>query len=104
MTSRSVGRIVWKEMRIQRGFLAAVIGLGLVTQMIPLSLHALGRELPTTGFGFTGFLTAFVMACCFAVGSTGITFAGESESRTRPFLQQIPIRWRDLLLGEMFLA
>jgi hypothetical protein len=42
-----------------------------------------------------------VMACCFAVGSTAIAFAGETEARTKQLFQRLAVRTVELLVGKL---
>ncbi|HEV8066351.1 MAG TPA: hypothetical protein VGP76_01350 [Planctomycetaceae bacterium] len=99
MSQAIVGRIFWKELRVQRAFWAWILGLGAFIQLLPVFL---GRAYYRTAVDFHWFYSVnVVIACCFAVGSTAIAFAGETENRTKSLFQRVPIRTADLLVGKL---
>jgi hypothetical protein len=99
MNPEIAGRILWKETRAQRAFWASILGLGAVIQLLPTLI---GREYYRSAVDFHWFYSVnIIMSCCFAVGSTAIAFAGESENRTKSLFQRLPIRVADLLVGKL---
>lgn len=104
MSRTTVGRIYWKELRAQSGFLFALLVVGFLFQLVPSILQWLK---PAEGFQFlpgAENVIAITISCCFAVGSTAILFAGEKESKTFGLLQRIPVHWGDLLVGKLLLT
>jgi hypothetical protein len=99
MSHAIVGRIFWKEARVQRAFWYWILGLGLFIQLLPAIL---GQAYYRTAIDIHWFQSVnVVMACCFAVGSTAIAFAGETENRTKSLFQRLPVRSMDLLVGKL---
>jgi hypothetical protein len=99
MSQAIVGRIFWKELRVQRAFWAWILGLGAVIQFLPVLL---GREYYQYAVHANVFQSIdVVMACCFAAGSAAIAFAGETEARTKLLFQRLPVRSAELLLGKL---
>src|SRR5579862_7219529 len=99
MSQAIVGRIFWKELRVQRAFWVWILALGVLIQLAPLFF---GLAYYRSLFQFHWFSSVnIVMACCFAVGSTAIAFAGETESRTKSLFQRLPLRVVDLLVGKL---
>jgi hypothetical protein len=104
MSRTTIGRIYWKELRAQSGFLLALLVVGFLFQLVPSILQWLKSA---KGFQFlpgAEIMIAFTISCCFAVGSTAILFAGEKESKTFGLLQRIPVCWGDLLVGKLLLT
>src|SRR5262249_42385937 len=99
MSQAIVGRIFWKELRIQRAFWAWMLGLGIFIQLAPLLLGSAYRHSAIEIRWFSS--VDVVIACCFAVGSMAIAFAGETENRTKSLFQRLPIRTADLLVGKV---
>ncbi len=99
MSQAIVGRIFWKELRVQRAFWAWILGLGVFIQLLPVFL---GRAYYRSAVDAHWFYSVnVVVACCFAVGSTAIAFAGETENRTKSLFQRLPVRTGDLLVGKL---
>ncbi|HET6326350.1 MAG TPA: hypothetical protein VFG04_16875 [Planctomycetaceae bacterium] len=99
MSQAIVGRIFWKELRVQRAFWVWILALGVSIQLAPLFF---GLAYYRSLFQFHWFSSVnIVMACCFAVGSTAIAFAGETESRTKSLFQRLPVRTAELLVGKV---
>ncbi len=99
MSQAIVGRIFWKELRVQRAFWVWILALGVLIQLAPLFF---GFAYYRSAFQFHWFSSVnIVMACCFAVGSTAIAFAGETESRTKSLFQRFPVRTTELLVGKV---
>ncbi|HEV3298255.1 MAG TPA: hypothetical protein VG055_01345 [Planctomycetaceae bacterium] len=99
MSQAIVGRVFWKEARIQRAFWWWILGLGVFVQLLPLFL---GRGYYRSAVDVHWFYSVnVVIACCFAVGSTAIAFAGETENRTKSLFQRLPLRTADLLVGKL---
>src|ERR1700733_14000545 len=99
MSQAIVGRILWKEARVQRAFWVWILGLGLFIQLLPALF---GRDYSKGAADLQWFDSVdVVVACCFALGSTAIAFAGETESRTKSLFQRLPVRARELLAGKL---
>jgi hypothetical protein len=99
MSQAIVGRIFWKELRVQRAFWAWILGLGVFIQLLPVFL---GRGYYHSAVDAHWFYSVnVVIACCFAVGSTAIAFAGETENRTKSLFQRLPVRTAELLVGKL---
>jgi hypothetical protein len=99
MSQLIVGRIFWKELRVQRAFWAWILGLGAFIQLAPTLL---GQAYYRSAIEIHWFDSVnILMACCFAVGSTAIAFAGETENRTKSLFQRLPVRSADLLVGKL---
>jgi len=99
MSQAIVGRVFWKELRVQRAFWWWILGLGVFIQLLPVIL---GRGYYRSAVDAHWFYSVnVVIACCFAVGSTAIAFAGETENRTKSLFQRLPIRTADLLVGKL---
>jgi hypothetical protein len=99
MSQAIVGRILWKEARVQRAFWVWILGLGLFIQLLP----ALFGQSYSKGAADLHWFDSVnvVVACCFALGSTAIAFAGETENRTKSLFQRLPVRARELLAGKL---
>ncbi|HXY36735.1 MAG TPA: hypothetical protein VEI07_21070, partial [Planctomycetaceae bacterium] len=99
MSQAIVSRILWKEARVQRPFWVWVLGLGLFIQLLPaiLGQHYYRGAVDVHWFASVN----IVVACCFAVGSTAIAFAGETENRTKLLFQRLPVRSGQLLTGKL---
>jgi hypothetical protein len=99
MSQAIVGRIFWKELRVQRAFWASILGLGAFIQLAPTLL---GQAYYRSAIEIHWFQSVnILMACCFAMGSTAIAFAGETENRTKSLFQRLPVRTADLLVGKL---
>src|SRR5580704_5413914 len=102
MSHTIVGRVFWKEARVQRAFWWWIFGLGVFIQLLPVFL---GRGYYRSAVDVHWFYSVnVVIACCFAVGSTAIAFAGETENRTKSLFQRLPIRTGELLVGKLALS
>ena len=100
MSRAMVGRIFWKETRVQRAFWYWILLLGAFIQFVPMLL---GRNWYMSAPSAQWFLSVnVVVSCCFAVGSAAIAFAGETESRcTKSLFQRMPLRTVDLFVGKV---
>src|SRR6202044_3036526 len=99
MSRAIVGRIIWKEIRVQRAFWFWILLLGAFIQFVP---RLLGRDWYSSGLSSQWFLSVnLVVSCCFAVGSAAIAFAGETEGRTKSLFQRMPLQTVDLLVGKV---
>jgi hypothetical protein len=99
MSHAIVGRILWKEARVQRAFWVWILGLGLFIQLLPALF---GRSYSKGAVDLHWFDSVnIVVACCFALGSTAIAFAGETENRTKSLFHRLPVRARELLAGKV---
>lgn len=85
-----LGRLFWKEYRLQRSLWLAMLVLGLLPQIL-LRL-TIGEVAPRAGliWGMAG-----VLPFLFVIGSTAILFAGEREERTVDWLMNLaaPPQW-----------
>jgi hypothetical protein len=99
MSQAIVGRIFWKEIRVQRAFWAWILALGAFIQILPL-LFGQAYYRSAVDYHFFNAVN-IVVACCFAAGSTAIAFAGETEGRTKSLFQRLPVRAADLLAGKL---
>src|SRR5580692_2389174 len=99
MSQAIVGRVFWKEARVQRAFWWWILGLGVFIQLLPVFL---GRTYYRGALEIHWFYSVnVIIACCFAVGSTAIAFAGETENRTKSLFQRMPVRNGELLVGKL---
>lgn len=93
MFTPAVQRIVWKEFRAQRA-----IWIGIAFELVILQLV---RAFSPDRFPINLVSLACVLTGIFAMTSSALLFAGESEAQTDGFLRQLPFRSRDLLLGKL---
>jgi hypothetical protein len=99
MSQAVVGRIFWKEVRVQRAFWLWILLLGIFIQWLPM---VFGRDWYRSANAVGWFYSVkVIIACSFAVGSAAIAFAGETENRTRPLFQRLPVGAVDLLVGKL---
>ncbi len=99
MSRAIVGRIFWKEIRVQRAFWFWILLLGAFIQFVP---RLLGRDWYMSALSAQWFLSVnVVVSCCFAAGSAAIAFAGETEGRTKSLFQRMPLQTADLLVGKV---
>jgi hypothetical protein len=99
MSRAIVGRIFWKEIRVQRAFWFWILLLGAFVQFVP---RLLGRDWYMSALSSQWFLSVnIVVSCCFAAGSAAIAFAGETEGRTKSLFQRMPLQTADLLVGKV---
>lgn len=106
MFASAVGRLIWKEYRVQRALWFLLLGLLLVLQVL-LRLAFFSAD-GSRSFNVTSadeqwatramWLLAFVMQVIFFVASIAISFAGEREERTCDLLiHHAPSPWAVLL-------
>ncbi|MFO1005834.1 MAG: hypothetical protein U0929_07745 [Planctomycetaceae bacterium] len=93
MFTAAIQRIVWKEFRAQR-----VIWFGIAFELVILQLV---RAFSPDKFPINLVSLACVLTGIFAMTSSALLFAGESEAQTDGFLRQLPFRSRDLILGKL---
>lgn len=93
MFTAAIQRIVWKEFRAQR-----VIWFGIAFELVILQLV---RAFSPDKFPINLVSLACVLTGIFAMTSSALLFAGESEAQTDGFLRQLPFRSRDLVLGKL---
>ena len=93
---RVVGRLVWKEYRVQRSFWLAMFALSVLLQLI---IFMLTRD-PEPQAGPL-FAMAFAMPIFYALGCGGVMFAAEKEDNTWELLQRLPVPPSLLLLSKL---
>ncbi len=93
MFTPAVQRIMWKEFRAQRA-----IWFGIAFELVILQLV---RAFSPDKFPINLVSLACVLTGIFAMTSSALLFAGESEAQTDGFLRQLPFRSRDLILGKL---
>lgn len=90
-----VGRLMWKEYRIQRSLWLAMLTFGIVPQLL-IRLLASDPDLRVTGV----WMTVVTIPIMFIIGSTAILFAGEREDRTCDWLLNLSVRPRWTLFSK----
>ena len=93
MFTPAVQRIVWKEFRAQRA-----IWFGIAFELVILQLF---KAFSPEKFPINLVSLACVLTGIFAMTSSALLFAGESEAQTDGFLRQLPFRSRELILGKL---
>jgi|GEM_PF-4750362 len=93
MFTPAVQRIVWKEFRAQRAVWIAIA--------VELVLLQFCWAIFQNRFPINVFSIAFVLTGVFAMTSSAMLFAAESEAHTDGFLRQLPFRSEDLLIGKL---
>lgn len=94
-----VGRFVWKEYRMLRGFWLAVAVLTVIEQWLSTLLAPPGSNVPAWLFG-----SAWFAAALYAVGAAATSFAVEHEEETYGFLSGLPTTWPALLIGKLIVS
>ena len=97
MFSSITQRLLWKEFRAQQTVWIAIAG-----ELVLLQLWwgIKGHEFTDLNL----FSMAFVLTGVFAMSTSALLFAGESEARTDGFLRQLPITPRQLIGGKLLYA
>ena len=88
MHANSLGRLLWKEYRVQRSFWLAVAVFAVLIQGFPWKLGAFPN--PET-FAAACFTIAVILSAVIALGSGATLFASEREDETLSFLQSLSV-------------
>jgi hypothetical protein len=94
----NVGRLIWKEYRVQRSvWLSLLAGTSLLQGVVAFSVgpDSLGQAV---------FALAFVLSACYAAACAGILFAGEREEETDLCLRQLPLPPGRLVTAKLLFA
>lgn len=97
MFNTAITRLLWKEFRAQQ---AVWIAMAAELVLLQLWWGTIGHR----SVDLNLLSVAFVLTGVFAMTSSALLFAGESEAKTDLFLRQIPFRPRDLIRGKLLFA
>lgn len=98
MTSSIIGRLVWKELRLLRGFWFTML-LGALLAQAAVFFWRDGPKNDAWLFLIAAGLTAF-----YALGCAATAFAGERESGTYELQRVLPVTPQELLAGKLLFA
>ena len=100
MNRIAVARIAWKEWRVQREFVLAMLLMGVTAQWVLRAPLRIGwSEHATFTLG-----AALVATVFYALGCGAILFALERERKTDGFLQSLPVSGMDTVWGKLAFA
>ena len=98
MTGSVLGRLVWKEYRLLRGFWVGMLLLCLLGQLVVL------WEVRTLDQARYLFLVAVGMTAFYVLGCGATAFAGERDAGTDVLQRVLPVTPGRLLLGKLLYA
>ena len=95
MNRTVLGRLVWKEYRLMRGFWLSLLGLALLAQVATM-LN------PTSDLPRRSIIFAFAVGASifYLLGCAAATFSGEREDRTRDFLRSLAPSVSQVFVGK----
>lgn len=97
MFNTAVTRLLWKEFRAQQ---AVWIAMAAELVLLQFWWGTIGHK----SVDLNLLSIAFVLTGVFAMTSSALLFAGESEAKTDLFLRQMPFRRSDLIRGKLLFA
>jgi hypothetical protein len=97
MFNTAVTRLLWKELRAQQ---AVWIAMAAELVLLQFWWGTIGHR----SVDLNLLSVAFVLTGVFAMTSSALLFAGESEAKTDLFLRQMPFRRSDLIRGKLLFA
>ena len=97
MLNTAVTRLLWKEFRAQQ---AVWIAMAAELVLLQFWWGTIGHR----SVDLNLLSVAFVLTGVFAMTSSALLFAGESEAKTDLFLRQMPFRRSDLIRGKLLFA
>lgn len=89
-------RLAWKETRTVAVLWIMLLVATLILQTLIPAIYEFSQIRYTQQL----FVLAYVLAACFGITAAAVLFAGEHEEGTLPFLRQLPIPPRDLLIAK----
>jgi len=102
MSRTIVGRILWKELRAQRGLWLGVTGLviGIQALLTVLALYDRHRAHDLEELYGSTFLLAYLGAVFYAIGSGAASFTEETEGNTAVLLRTVPMSPSEAFAGK----
>lgn len=101
MRDATLGRVMWKEYRLQRDFWLVIAALIVVLQFSVI-VGASFSDRPNAGVPpHVLFMIGLGVPAIFALGSGAILFAGEREAETYDFQRALPVAAGRLVAGKM---
>lgn len=101
MRDATLGRVMWKEYRLQRDFWLVIAALIVVLQFSVI-VGASFSDRPNAGAPpHVLFMIGLGVPAIFALGSGAILFAGEREAETYDFQRALPVAAGRLVAGKM---
>lgn len=97
MFNTAISRLLWKEFRAQQ---AVWIAMAAELVLLQFWWGTIGHR----SVDLNLLSMAFVLTGVFAMTSSALLFAGESEAKTDLFLRQMPFRRSDLIRGKLLFA
>ncbi len=103
MNKQAVKNIIWKEFRTLRGFWLAMLAFGLVAEAFAdwQNIGGVSSSFYEVKANFWPVLASFAVIAFYSLGCGCTAFAGEKESGTYQFLQALPTKASEVIIGKI---
>ena len=104
MRDATLGRVMWKEYRLQRDFWLVIAAFIVVLQLSVLVAASIEHPDRNVVPAHVFFAIGLGVPAIFALGSGAMLFAGEREAETYDFQRALPVAAGRLIAGKMLSA